>query len=471
MARMNLLHVKASTIGYGRYGVKLHEAIERAGVDVFDDLPSPRNSDAGNYIPPGSKSAVCSHVSWVSTPGHCRGWWEGQTRSISTMWESSILPEPFREGLDAFDTVIVPSMQNLELFSKYHDNVKFAPLGIDPSEWYPLDRPTKENNDFTFLISGGGKRKGSDLVIDAFRKVFGGAAGVRLLVHSPRTVDIPSEDNIHLIRGFLKAEEERAMYSMAHVYVQPSRGEGFGLRPLQAIAQGIPTIATNAHGHAAFGHLLTYPLGWHLEETPPQSFHHGPAGSWWEPDFDELCQMMESSYENYDRDVDRARTNGWQAVTEFNWDQCAAAYLDAIGRDRLELPDISPVEPVIVDGVSYNTPVQGNWIEPDIRRYLVRVNSHRLFEVGGLQYMLEPGKDYWEVADVKRVLFDSGALDPSCLPQNLDEETDFGLTPEQVQRIPAYTGSHSSCPTCGQKLNTNRPTMEELEALPMPDEN
>ena len=69
------------------------------------------------------------------------------------------------------------------------------------------------------------------------------------------------DERIHLMTGKLTSEEEVALYSMCHVYVQPSRGEGFGLRPLQAIAQGCPTIATNAHGHAAFS-VIRSPTPW-----------------------------------------------------------------------------------------------------------------------------------------------------------------------------------------------------------------
>jgi hypothetical protein len=73
-------------------------------------------------------------------------------------------------------------------------------------------------------------------------------------------------------------------------------------------------------------------------------------------------------------------------------------------------------------------------------------------------------------------------LDLSCLPQNMmvngDAEDgapnmvllESGLTPEQFERIPNYTASHALCITCGQKLNTNNPTLEEVEAMPMPRE-
>ena len=461
--RMNLLHVHSREIGYGRLGVDLARAFVRAGVDIYDDLPK--------FIPHVTgKSAVCANALWVATPGHYRGSWKGQRAILNSMWESNLLPEPFREYLDVFDMVIVPSQQNKELFSRYHKNVVYVPLGIDPTEWFPIERPTLDEPHFTFLISGGGQRKGSELVIAAFKKVFDSripdGPPPRLFVHSAKARDFPLDDRIHLITGKLTDEEERSLYAMAHCYVQPSRGEGFGMRPLQAIAQGCPTIATNAHGHAAYGDLITYPLGWTLQETPAQSFHHGPAGSWWEPNFDELCEAMEDVYLNYNQAVHRAALKAQVAVKQFTWDETARRYLDAIGRDSLELPDVGQTE----------------WIVPESRRYLVRVNSTRIFEVGGVQYLLEPGQDYWEPADVKRILFDGGNLDPACLPQNMlinndhDDgapqmtELESGLTPEQYERIPNYTGAHSVCPTCSQRLNTNVPTVEEMELLPIPVE-
>ena len=463
---MNLLYVHSEEIGYGRMGVKMAEAIERAGVEIFDDLPNPKSSGGQKFIPyTNGKSAICEHAAWLSTPGHCRGWWEGQSRSILTMWESDKLPEPFRANLDSFDTIVVPSQQNKELFSQFHRNVKYVPLGLDPKEWFPTVRPTLETPYFTFFVSGGGYRKGSDLVIKAFQKVFDSrpASGPapRLFIHSARSSETPKDERIHLLTGKLDPAEERALYSMAHVYVQPSRGEGFGLRPLQAIAQGCVTIATNAHGHAAFGGYITYPINAHKVETPAQAFHHGPAGSWWEPDFDELCEAMEDSYANYATAVRRAQALGTMAAQEFTWDQTAAKYLKAIGAlsDRR-------VEPT-------------KWITPAERMYLVRVRTSQLFEVGGVQYMLEPGRDYWEPADVKRVLFDGGNLELNCLPPDLGDNSRYelnldrelqGLTAEQLSMMGEYSGRMALCPTCHQMLNTNDPTLEYLESLPMPQE-
>ena len=469
--RMNVLYPHSTVIGYGRYGVSVAAALVRAGVEIFDDLPNPESSGAMKFIPHANgKSGVCHTVMWLATPGHYRGHWDGQRRILGSMWEASLLPEPFRECLDNFDQIIVPSEQNQELFGRYHKNVQYVPLGIDPKVWHPVERPTLDEDHFTFLISGGGHRKGSELVIDAFKKVFDSripdGPAPRLFVHSAKASEFPKDDRIHLITGRLTDAEEVALYSICHVYVQPSRGEGFGLRPLQAIAQGMPTIATNAHGHAAFSDLITYPLGWTLQETPPAAFHHGPAGSWWEPNFDDLCQAMEAAYLDYNDAVVTAKVNADIAVKTFTWDETARKYLDVIGRENLELPDVEPIE----------------WMEPVARRYLVRVNTPRFFEVGGLQYILEPDRDYWESADVKRILFDGGHLELSCLPSNMIVNGDSdggapamtllesGLTPEQFEKIPDYTGSAALCPNCRQVLNTANPTLDQMEALPMPRE-
>ena len=241
----------------------------------------PRTPERRSSSPTWMGSGVCGHVAWISTPGHYRGHWQGQTTSLLSMWESNLLPEPFRESLDVFDTVVVPSEQNQELFSRYHPNVKYVPLGIDPAQWFPVPRPTLEDEHFTFFISGGGHRKGSELVIDAFRKVFDSRVpdgpAPRLFVHSAKASEFPMDERIHLITGKLTDEEERALYAMAHVYVQPSRGEGFGLRPLQAMAQGCPTIATNAHGHAAYGDLDHLPA--RLDATRDSSAELSPRPS------------------------------------------------------------------------------------------------------------------------------------------------------------------------------------------------
>ena len=85
-----------------------------------------------DHLNKGKQSGRSNVVCWVSVPTHGTGWWKGQTAVCFTMWEATRLPESFRESLHHFDTIIVPSKHNLALFPRYHPNVKYVPLGVDP---------------------------------------------------------------------------------------------------------------------------------------------------------------------------------------------------------------------------------------------------------------------------------------------------------------------------------------------------
>lgn len=415
---MHLLHVPSTTLGYGRYGVKLSEALTRAGVDNTNTL---HPSDLRNV------------VAWVSTPAHAEGWFDGQYKVLSTMWESKKLPEAFREHFHEFDLIVVPSEHNVELMSPFHDNVQFVPLGVDTAEWFYTPRQSCEDR-FNFMIAGSGTRKGTDLAYRAFKKLYGKTWPTYgpvpyLIMKSPRSEDFYGE-RIERIGGKISDADERAVYGMAHCYLQPSRGEGWGLQPLQAMAQGIPTILTNAHGHQAFADL-GFPIS--AGTSKASYFTFGDAGEWWEPDFDQLCGQMEYVYENYEVALERAQSFAPVINLRYSWDNTASRFVDAIGRYRLEVPYAGA----------------GKWQKPFSRRYLVRVNRPWACHIAHVEYRFETGRDYWEVADVKRILFEAEVLDPSCLT------VDNGLAQEQLAKIPDYTAAHSRCPTCHQILNTD----------------
>lgn len=433
---MHLLYVHSTSIGYARYGVKLAEALKKLGVDIDDTLDP-------SSIP---RNLTC----WVSTPTHAQGWFKSQHTVLSTMWESMSIPESFREGIHNFDQILVPSEQNLELFSRYHDNVAKVPLGVDSKEWMYRKRQAPTSR-FVFLIGGSGPRKGQDLAYQAFRKVFKtwpSSMPVPILqFKSPRPVDYVGE-RIEHIGGRISDEAERDLYGAAHCYLQPSRGEGWGLQPLQAIAQGCPTILTDAHGHAEFAYL-----GYGISAKPTKSayFIYGDAGDWWEPSLDELCEQMEYVYYNYGAACEFAEMTSAAAHRQFTWDKCAERFVKAIGHRHFER--------------EYHG--DGTWIKPDIKRFLVRVLIPWACDVAGDQYQFVPGKDYWEIADVKRILYEARhgnelVLDPSCVVLNAetDPTVECGLTLKQLESFGGYSAKAEFCQSCHQKLGSG-----ELEKI------
>jgi len=451
VSELNLLRVPSESIGYGRLGMNLSRALEAMGVDVYDHLPEPVEVPGPDlehlaHLNAGTRGKICRVVCWVSVPTHARGWWKGQYPVMFTMWEATTLPPSFRETMHEFPLMVVPSLQNVELFSQYHPNVAYVPLGVDPAVWHYTPRPVP-GRFFDFLIGGAGRRKGTDLAYTAFRRLWGThgswpAEGPvpRLVMKNPRGEDFYG-DRIEMITGRISAEAEVALYASAHCYLQPSRGEGFGLQPLQALAQGCPTILTAAHGHAAFAHL-----GYGLSSTPAKSdyFIYGDAGEWWEPSLDELCDRMRWVYDHYDEALIDGMVAAECVAERFTWANTARAFVAAVGVDRLD-----------EDG-----PTRREWYEPTLQRFKVITNRDWKCEVAGAAYQFRQGAEAWVVADVKRILYEGQLLDPACLEiigPNGETDMDIGLLPEQVARLEGYVERHAHCALCGQKLN-ERPT-------------
>jgi len=51
-----------------------------------------------------------------------------------------------------------------------------------------------------------------------------------------------------IFTGFFAEREKADLYNLADVYVMPSRGEGFGFVFLEAMASGVPAIASRLDG-------------------------------------------------------------------------------------------------------------------------------------------------------------------------------------------------------------------------------
>lgn len=426
--QMNFVYLHTEKIGYGNHGIETHKALSNIGVDVYDGLPGSGDEDLDK-----KRSKICRDVVYLTIPSHVPGWWKGQRKHLFTMWETDTLPESLRDNLHCFDTILVPSQECVKLYSKYHDNVHYVPLGVNSERWKYRER-RKPDVYFTFLVAGSGKRKGSDLVFQAFKELFPNGAPIgdgpipRLMFKNPKGEDY-NYPNVEVLSGFMSAEEETELYASVNCYVQPSRGEGWGMQPLQAMCQGCPTILTDAHGHVAFAkHGL--PIGATKAKADYMNLF-GEAGSWWEPDFDALKKWMLDVYESYDFHTHRAAMESRVVERIFTWERSALSIVNAIGgmdalRERW-LPQDVPTE----------------WETPERQLFRVVPIKDWRADIGGTVRYLKQGETYWLPADTKRVLFEINVLDPSCLGD------DEGLAPSQLERVSEYTANANRCPTCG----------------------
>jgi hypothetical protein len=424
---MNFMYTHDNATGYGRMGTQLHRAFTGLGIEVLEHL-RPEDSPAPVAL-------------WATLPAGAQGWYEGQHRCLLTMWETTRLPEGLRDGLHNFEQVFVPSLQNVELYSQYHDDVSYVPLGVDPEAWAYRARQAPGRK-FRFLADGRGLRKGSDVSAKAFKAAFPKGAGAdpkpELMFRGSWATRYTNQD-VKVSSARLDDQAEAVLYAYAHCYLAPSRGEGWGLQPLQAIAQGLPTILTNAHGQEAFADL-----GWGVRAKLAKADYslYGESGDWWEPDLDGVVDHMRYVYDHYDVACQVARRHSATALDRFTWDNSARSLVSQLTAD---------LGAVVV---------ARRWARPSRRLYPVVLRVPHNCQVAGETFCFRAGKVYHERAEIKRLLFEAGFLDPACLAL---DGADTGLVPAQCERIKAVSAAHEACPTCGQQVNS-RPLWEYEDA-------
>ncbi|RLC83588.1 MAG: hypothetical protein DRJ03_16700 [Chloroflexi bacterium] len=99
-------------------------------------------------------------------------------------------------------------------------------------------------------------RKGMDILFDAWRMFIREREKCKLIVvtnHHPSEFNLKVPDNVIIEKfGGFNEEDLKALYKGSLGLVFPSRCEGFGLPPLEAMALGVPLIVSDAPAHNEF---------------------------------------------------------------------------------------------------------------------------------------------------------------------------------------------------------------------------
>jgi glycosyltransferase involved in cell wall biosynthesis len=126
------------------------------------------------------------------------------------------------------------------------DRVRVIPPGVDLTLWTPPERTTRQLPRILF-VGGDFERKGGTLLMDWFRQHGRGRCELDIVTRA----QLAPEPGVRVHRGIVgNSREARQMFAAADIFILPSLGECFGIASVEAMAAGLPVVATLVGGSA-----------------------------------------------------------------------------------------------------------------------------------------------------------------------------------------------------------------------------
>jgi glycosyltransferase involved in cell wall biosynthesis len=254
---------------------------------------------------------------------------------VHTMRESTFVPRARVADINRRAALLyVPSRQNLESFyaNGVRVPIKILHYGVDPARFPMLERRRAGDEPFTFGAFGHlSPRKGIDVLIRAFHDEFAPHEPVRLLLKSWQPVELHIDDpRITFNLSFLEQDGLLHYLSQLDTFVLPSRGEGFGLGGLEAMATGLPVIATNWSGPVEYlDPADSFPLEYRLVDAAGiESNFTRYFGQWAEPDYEHLRTLLRWIYEHPSVAMNRGQQAAARVLRDWTWDRIACQLRD-----------------------------------------------------------------------------------------------------------------------------------------------
>ena len=263
----------------------------------------------------------------------------GEYKIGFTMLEVDGLPASWVQSANMMDEVWTPSTFNRETFKRsgVTKPIHVIPLGVNPAYFNPGIKGYRIDGPFTFLtMFEWGERKAPEILLKAFNDEFGSSEDVVLICkayNQDPAVHIPAQvRNYYLkdsggrivfsINEVVPSYQLGSIYRSVDCFVLASRGEGWGLPILEAMACGLPVIATNWSAQSDFiSNDTAYLLDVERLRPAEAKCPYYEGFNWAEPSYEHLRSLMRHVFENRDE----AKTLGVRAsaevLTKWSWKQ------------------------------------------------------------------------------------------------------------------------------------------------------
>lgn len=338
--------------GYAQTGAEMIRALERIGVDcvyryVYGEgspFPLPDVDDLRDYLLNVARDRPCEDtppVAVVYGQGDVFRRNRGRRKIGFTMLEVDRFPAEWVRQAAEMDAVWVPSEFNRRAFEDAGlENVEVVPLGVDPGCFSPeglaIPNPADE---FVFLANfAWGERKNPELLLRAFHDTFLAREPVRLvckILNADPGVRWTEEIGRLCLRetggriDFLLNQEfpyyqMPVLYRSADCFVCASRGEGWNMPLMEAMACGLPTIATAWSAHRDFhSDAVGYPLRVDRLVAARARCPYYAGGRWAQADEEHLRHLLRHVFENREEAATRGRRAARAVRERWTWDHTA----------------------------------------------------------------------------------------------------------------------------------------------------
>jgi FkbM family methyltransferase len=260
-------------------------------------------------------------------------------------WESTRIPSGFFEKLKEFDEVWVPSAwQKNCLCEQGYDESKIQIVheGVEKNTFFPEEVSCDQyysDGRFKFIMFGRWEyRKCTKEIIRTFLNTFNRDEPVDLILSvdngwakdgckntKERLLHNGFQDSRLIPIGFCSREDYIKFLKRGHVFLSCSRGEGWNLPLIEAMACGTPSIYSycSAQLEYAIGKGLSVNT---LKEIPSDT----DEGTYREPDFGHLSKVMRDAYTNYKQHKKTAILNSTSIRENFCWEKAAEVAYEKI---------------------------------------------------------------------------------------------------------------------------------------------
>ena len=323
--------------GYGGGGVDILRALTSAGIvaDVDQRLGVNHSGLHLDAIAQLERHTPIPRVQLLHTVP------DNFTRATSpvtigwTMWETTHTPDGTRGPWGNWADLINQNCNHLFVPSKHSqqtfiDNGVTVPsdvinYGIDTAEW--PSTPRVKDGIFRVVQYGDlTTRKGVFEAVEAFQRAFPNETDVQLHLKTQQgrlgagNFGIPEfrDKRIVIHNATWSRSQLRDFLASAQAFIWLSRGEGFGLPPLQAAASGLPVVMSTHTGMAEY-----YKPRYFYGVNSPTSSAAPLGGTWFEPDVEEAAAHLRSIYDDYATAERKAKAAAAYVARDFNFDTFA----------------------------------------------------------------------------------------------------------------------------------------------------